>query len=355
MICLAKTAWIFSQGLWAVFLLGLGGCLGNVPSSQCQAGVCPDQAETAPDGQINIPYDYLTVATNTSIDFPGQPSCPAQFSPCRYSWVMGGKQISTNQNALGVHFAQTGFYTLTYIVTDSRGIADPTPAQAHIVVWNGTFQDDFNRPQIDWDTRGWRRPILETDTPMYSLLSGWLHVTGDYNLPGSTAIMAGPQVQNTHIEVTMRRFDVQTGEHYADIIVRMHPSRRQGSFYRIRFWQEMTPEAGVEIAIFKISDAANEHGILLNDPSQPPQNSPTICHNCPYRAAYPLNKNFRIIVENNGNQFQVRIYEPDNMTTPFLQNTISDTLNAPYLYEGEVGLTHYEGISDFDDFLLRKL
>lgn len=353
----------------AIMIIGgscsLGACLGKLPSENCVDGVCTENGSVGsmdlPCGIIDLPFNFITITPGTTLDLRSKVKCPSPSAPCRYRWDLDGKQVSSNKDLGQYTFNHTGFFNFLFTVSDAQGVADPNPSSAHIAVWNGLFEDDFNRTDLQWDSHGWRRPLISAETPYYELLSGWLHVTGDYNRPGSTAITAWPTAQNARVEVTVKRV-IATTYHWIDIILRMHPSAGIGHFYRVRLAQTYTPSEdgtaphhGIEIAIFKISQSNDEHGVLLNDPTQPVTDLPTQCQECPTLLDYPRDKDIRMIAEINENQFHVQIFQPDQMAQPVLEATATDEFGEPYLYDGFVGLAHYEGLSDFDDFVFSML
>ena len=322
---------------------GLGDFVDSVPTPEYPSGV------------IDSAGDYLTITTGESVYFTSKVYCPKDAIPCSFLWDFGDGQTSTVQDPGKHTYAKAGFYTAKFTVTDAKGKKDPTPSVAYVTAWSGQFSDDFKRTNVDWDKHGWRRPLLRPVDPMYTIKSGWLHITGDWGLPGSTAILAWPQVKDFHLEVTKRRHAKSSEEHYSDIILRMHPSSGIGQFYRVRIWEEGLPDSGLEIAIFKIVSPTDEHGYLLNDAAQPQSAKAINCKQCPYFENYPRTKDLRIIVEAQGATIKARIEDPKDPGTAVLTTSTTDTLGKPYLYEGMVGLTHFEGISDFDDITFKKL
>jgi len=308
-----------------------------------------------PSGVIDTTSDQITIKTGEAVYFTSKVYCPDDATPCTFKWDFGDGQTSTQQDP-GKHvYKKAGFYKVTLLVTGANKTKDPKPSVVQVTAWNGTFKDDFNRAKVEYDKYGWRRPLLITDKPMYDIQKGWLHITGEWGLPGSTGILAWPQVKNFHLEVTKRRETDTTDEHYSDVIVRMHPSGGTGQFYRVRIWEENAPDSGIEIAIFKIMSPDDEHGYLLNDPSQPQSTKPTQCKLCPYKEKYPRTKDLRIIVDVQGATIKARIEDPKVPGVAVLTSPpTTDTIGAPYLYAGAVGLTHFEGISYFDDFVLKE-
>ncbi len=337
------------QVAWLAMVALAVGCGGG--SRSPEVAPTPD----VPSGVIDSASNYLAVAPGGSVYFTSKVYCPVDATPCTYLWDFGDGQTSSVQDP-GAHvFSKLGFYKVTLQVTDAKGKKDPTPSAVYVTAWTGTFTDKFNRAKVQFDKFGWRRPLLVVEKPMYDIQKGWLHITGDEGMPGSTGILAWPQVQNFHLEVTKKRQAVKTEEHYSDILLRMHPSGGTGQFYRVRIWEEGSKDAGIEIAIFKIMSPDDEHGFLLNDPTQPQKTKPTVCKACPFYGPYPWNKDLRIIVDAKGATISARIEDPKVPGKAILSTKTTDTLGKPYVYSGVVGLTHFEGISYFDDFSLKAV
>ena len=82
---------------------------------------------------------------------------------------------------------------------------------------------------------------------------------------------------------------------------------------------------------------------------------PTVCKACPFYGPYPWNKDLRIIVDAKGATISARIEDPKVPGKAILSTKTTDTLGKPYVYSGVVGLTHFEGISYFDDFSLKAV
>jgi hypothetical protein len=321
-----------------------------------------------PDGVIEAPYAYVTLAPGEPFNFKGRVVCPASQAPCSYRWSFGDGRTSNIKDPGDLSFA-VGFYPVTFTVVGATGRADPTPSTVNIAVWNGEFKDDFNRPALRWDADGWRAPLLETtpeQQPLYSIDNGWLKVIGDYNRPGSTAILAWPLLGDSHVEVTKRRQADAKVEHYCDVMLRVHPSGNIVSFIRVRVWEEASSPNpnqgdGIEIAIFKITRPDDEHGVLINDEIKNHEVGHTVCNPgggygaCPYRQGVSRSENLRLVVEVKQTKIFARVFALSNLTTPLLTSTGTDDYGPPHLYAGAVGLTHFEGLSYFDDFLVRRL
>jgi hypothetical protein len=344
----------------------LVGCLGDIPMHDSGVRITSDLGPTDlvhpnkdyPNGMIRALGPYITIRPGQSVTLGSHVSCPAKASPCTLRWDLGDGRSSTKPAPGKVTYSKEGFYTVTLTVTDKQGNKDPTPSKVRVAVWSGVFKDSFNRATLLPDKHGWRRPLFVSDEgEMYAIQNNWLRITGSWGLPGSTAIIAWPTMRNCRFEAIKRR-QAATAEHYSDIILRMHPTSGISQFYRVRIWEEWDPktgDSGVELAIFKIGDATDEHGILLSDPTQPPSKRPTVCQQCAYLAAYPRTKNLRLVVELWEQQIHARLEDPAKPGVALLTTTATDTLDEPYLYAGGFGLTHFEGESLFDDVVVTEL
>jgi hypothetical protein len=129
----------------------------------------------------------------------------------------------------------------------------------------------------------------------------------------------------------------------------------------VRLWEEAAPGNGIELAIFKITQPENEHGFLINDEIKDHAKLHTQCNpgaaygTCPYLAGFPRAQDLRLVVEVHGNKITARASTASDPGNALLSASATDDLGAAYLYAGAVGLAHFEGISYFDDFLLRRL
>jgi uncharacterized repeat protein (TIGR01451 family) len=101
---------------------------------------CPTVANQAPNGTITSPTANVTITAGQTVSFAGSGTDPDNNTPLTYSWTFPGgtPASSTAQNPGNVTFANTGTTpvtaTVTFTVTDSKGLRDPTPATRTITV-----------------------------------------------------------------------------------------------------------------------------------------------------------------------------------------------------------------------------
>ena len=91
----------------------------------------------APDSVITSPTSNINIAPGGTVNFTGSGSDPDNNVPLTYRWNFGagsGIPDSTAQNPGLVQFTNPGIYTVSFTVTDSLGLADPTPATRVISV-----------------------------------------------------------------------------------------------------------------------------------------------------------------------------------------------------------------------------
>jgi PKD repeat protein len=112
------------------------------------AGPAPN---TAPNGVIDTPAGAVTITAGESVVFTGTGSDADGDLPLSYLWQFGagsGVAAQSVEDPGAVRFDVPGVYTVTFTVTDARGLADPTPASVVVTVQSaGTtgalFSEDF--------------------------------------------------------------------------------------------------------------------------------------------------------------------------------------------------------------------
>ena len=102
------------------------------PAESENPGINQNQA---PDGIIETPTGNVTIAAGESVNFTGSGTDPDNNLPLTYLWNFGGGATnSTAEDPGNVTFNTPGTYNVTFTVTDSLGLPDPTPASVQITV-----------------------------------------------------------------------------------------------------------------------------------------------------------------------------------------------------------------------------
>jgi len=340
-------------------LLALGLLATGCPDWEPKADAGPTPA---PQGEIETSSPLSFLPPGGTVDFKGKVTCPPEFAPCTYAWDFGDGRTSTQKDPGPTLYDKLGYYPVKFTVTSAAGVSDPTPALAHVSVWSGEFKDDFNRASLGFETYGWRQPIIREKFDYHTIENNMLKITGAYHAPGSAAAMAFPNVGDFHLEVTKKRDPDDKTIHFSDIILRMHPLKQQGSFIRIRINEERAIyENFVEVGVFKIITAEDEHGWLINDDILQHQLHHIDCTPapqygmCPYTRDIPRTEDFKIIVDVVGNRITTRLATVKKPDEILLTAGATDDLNPPFLYEGGVGITQFEGTTLVDDFVFRRV
>lgn len=106
----------------------------NAPPD-CDRGTPPPSTNQAPAGDIITPAQDETITIGESIDFSATASDPDGDTPLTYLWDFGGAADNSTQLSPGaVVFNSAGRVTVTFTVTDSRNLSDPTPDTRLITV-----------------------------------------------------------------------------------------------------------------------------------------------------------------------------------------------------------------------------
>ena len=99
--------------------------------------VPPPVANQAPNGIISQPNSNRIVNVGDSVSFIGSGEDPDNHYPLTYRWDFGGAAPNQNMaNPGSITFNAVGTYRISLTVTDSLGLADPTPAIRSIQVNN---------------------------------------------------------------------------------------------------------------------------------------------------------------------------------------------------------------------------
>lgn len=397
-----------SLGLLAGAIMILAACPSNIiyPDGGAEGGN-PDDLEQPGDGPLQpdvnepfIPVDPLetkisvanaaaltenfkTINPGEGLSFKAEVSCPAG-AECKYRWDFGGGKTAEGLDGGTQTFAK-GYHHVRFTVSN---VNDYVLGQAHVYVaaWDGEFSDDFNRASMEWDEHGWVKPVQQDFE--YVIKDDWLYLEHDHRAPGSTGLVAMPLMLDSRAEVTVRRYPHGTEIHYMDVLFRVHPEKRETSFYRVRVDQSSAASGDhLRIAVFKIFNE-DQHGMLLSDTTQKidPWASLTDCKvrddcdpnaytvNCLLGKCVPTGclgctkvapfdsarkQDFRIIIDfrdvNGIPTWDVKVVDPADTTKVFVeQKNIQDVSPDPHLYAGMVGLAHFDLETYFDDFYVKR-
>lgn len=332
---------------------------------------------------------FATIAPGGSVDFHGEVRCEPEGALCNTHWTFPDGEVVANNLEPGARTFAAGYHhaLLTVTTLNNQVLAE---AHAYIAAWSGELRDDFNRPSMEWDARGWVHPV-RSDVE-YVIKDDWLYLKHDHRAPGSTGLMAYPMMRDAHVEVTVRRYPNPLEIHYMDVIFRADPQGRSYRFYRVRVDQSQDDQGqGLRIAIFKVYDEEDEHGMLISDVQQPVEPFdqlptcqerldcepladswakncqqghcvPIQCIGCAQLTNFdpPRTQDFRIIIDfrDQGGlpTWDVRVVDPADTNTVFIEQLgLQDTTPNPHLHAGLVGLAHFDLETYFDDFYVRSL
>jgi PKD repeat protein len=110
---------------------------------------CTETGNQAPNGMIDMISRDLTIYAGDFVSFSGTGSDPDNNVPLSYLWQFGagsGIPDSTLQDPGLVQFNVPGTYTVSFTVTDSLGLSDPTPATRVVTVLSSSPEI----PQAGW-------------------------------------------------------------------------------------------------------------------------------------------------------------------------------------------------------------
>jgi len=158
---------------------------GNLQSTVTNAPInCNSSAnvttlnDTTPNAIITSPQTDLSIQINESVNFEAA-ATNVSGNP-NYNWQFNGvTQNSSIQNPGNITFPKPGVYHITLSVSDSRGLADPTPAMRMITV----------RDPLSVLTA---QPIANIDTPMGDqviMVGDTLNFSGSGNDPASNEVV----------------------------------------------------------------------------------------------------------------------------------------------------------------------
>jgi hypothetical protein len=93
-------------------------------------------ANSPPNGTIVEPSSDVTIQEGEAVDFQGSATDP-DGDEMTYHWDFGDGMTSTSLSPGEHTYDESGTYTVTFTVTDSRGAVDPTPDERTVTVEGG--------------------------------------------------------------------------------------------------------------------------------------------------------------------------------------------------------------------------
>ncbi|MEA3478199.1 MAG: PKD domain-containing protein, partial [Bacteroidota bacterium] len=111
----------------------------------------------APNGVIDTPSGDLSILVGDPVNFSGTGTDPDNDLPLTYLWHFGsgsGIPDSTAEDPGVVQFNNSGIFMVTFTVTDSQGLSDPTPATVNITVLSGTEPMIVDNADLGFTTQG---------------------------------------------------------------------------------------------------------------------------------------------------------------------------------------------------------
>ena len=106
----------------------------------------------APVGSIDIPISDMTINVGDTLSFAATSSDPDGNLPLAYLWNFGagsGIPDANIEDPGSVQFNIEGVFSVSFTVTDSLGLADPTPATRIITVNNQVPDGSIDTPSTD--------------------------------------------------------------------------------------------------------------------------------------------------------------------------------------------------------------
>jgi PKD repeat protein len=102
--------------------------------------VIDPNANQPPNGTITSPAGNQSISIGETISFTGSGNDPDNNTPLAYAWNFGGGATVPDPNLpiLSATFSKAGIYTVSFTVTDSKGLSDPAPATRIVSVGTNT-------------------------------------------------------------------------------------------------------------------------------------------------------------------------------------------------------------------------
>ncbi len=179
----------------------------------------------APNGVINSPTSSVSINVGQSVSFTGTGSDPDGDTSLTYFWYFGGgAPNSTAEDPGPVQFNNPGTYNVTFTVTDSLGLADPTPAQRTIVVGGGSSGGVI--PQSGWS-------LLYVDSEQLPEFPATNAFDGDPSTKWHTAMGSSNPGHPHEIQIDLGAIYDIDGFRY---LPRQWPESKDGTIYRYSFY-----------------------------------------------------------------------------------------------------------------------
>ena len=123
-----------------------GGRTDSTSASFLVQNLLPNQAPTC---TVDAPMTNRAIATGESVAFAGTGTDPDGDLPLAYAWdFSGGAPASNVQDPGAVRFAKAGTFRVSFKVTDSAGLACPSPDTVTITVTNPPGEESFTAHPI---------------------------------------------------------------------------------------------------------------------------------------------------------------------------------------------------------------
>lgn len=123
---------VFTNGGEFLVNLTVDDGYGGINSTNVTINVIANQA---PNGIINEPNDMVIISAGQGVYFSGTGTDPDNNLPLSYLWDFGGGAANTNIEDPGyVVFNTPGIFNVYFTVTDSLGLADPSPDTRVVIV-----------------------------------------------------------------------------------------------------------------------------------------------------------------------------------------------------------------------------
>ena len=114
---------------------------GHIGDGIWAIGIYIAPQDSAPNGKIDYPVSDVTIPAGGQVNFAGTGSDSDGDLPLWFLWQFGtgsGVADKSIEDPGSVQFNSPGIFTVTFTVTDAKGISDPTPDSRTITVTSGS-------------------------------------------------------------------------------------------------------------------------------------------------------------------------------------------------------------------------